>query len=102
MKLSLMRKLDQLSFMDMPENKMWAMIDNLFDTPRDLYEAVDWFISRLPRDHDMNGNEWFQLIDIGNVAREYNSITIKQRRLVGLLIACNWNKINHGQELTML
>jgi hypothetical protein len=88
--------------MDMPEGKMWDMIDNLFDTPKDLYQTVDWFITHLPRDHDMDGKEWFKLIDIGNSVREYDSMTQKQKRFVGLIIAANWTKIQQTAEFGFL
>jgi hypothetical protein len=102
MKLSLMRKFDDLSFMDKPETEMWYIIDSLFDTPKDLYETVDWFISHLPRQHDVGGKEWFKLVDIGEQARRYNSVTQKQKRLVGLLIAANWTKIEQTAEFGLL
>jgi hypothetical protein len=102
MKLSLMRRFDDLSFMDKPETEMWYIIDDLFDTPKDLYEAVDWFITHLPRQHDMNSKEWFKLIDIGHNVRQHNSMTQKQKRFVGLIIAANWTKIEQTAEFGLL
>lgn len=102
MKLSQMRKFDQLSFMDFPEEYMWRMIDDLFDTPKDLYEAVDFFISHLPPNHDMDGKEWIKLINIADDVKRRRSSTQKQRRFVGLIIACNWTKMIQTAEFSLL
>ena len=102
MKLTMMRKFDQLSFMDFPEEYMWRQIDTLFDTPKDLYQAVDWFIRHLPRAHDMDGKEWLKIIEIGNYARRTRHVTEKQKRFVGLIIAANWTKITQTEEFSLL
>jgi hypothetical protein len=108
MKISLMRKFDRLSLMDMPEGKMWDMIDDLFDhadyeiEAKLLIEAVDFFISHLPRNHDIDGKEWFKLISIAEDVRKHKDATTKQKRFVGLIIAANWNKIEQTAEFGLL
>lgn len=98
MKISLMKKFDQLGLMDKSETEMWRAIDTLFPDIRDLIESVDFFITHLPANHDMSGKEWNQLIDIGEVAKKYKTVTVKQRRLVGVIIGSNWQKMQPTQE----
>jgi hypothetical protein len=102
MKLSLIKKFNDLHYANTSENEFWKQVDDILTNPKDLIDSVDWFISNLGPNHDLLGRDWNKLVGIGEWAREYHSFTRTQARFVTITISANINEIIQLQEFQFI
>jgi hypothetical protein len=75
----------------------WNLIDDLDDTisPKDVKKLIDYFILKLPRNHNVPGKVYETLCGIGDYSSQHNSISSKQFKYVFANIAAYWNEMDH-------
>ena len=99
MKTSIANKIDYLAnSRNLTETRVWALIDDLFDKPRDLIETVNYFIDNLKSNHNMIGKDWEKLVSITQWVDENNVTTPKQIRAVGIILALNWSDLKPNKN----
>jgi hypothetical protein len=95
MKTSIAKKIDYISVNAeyLTESRVWKLIDDIFQTPQDLIDTVDFFILNLNKNHSVSGKDFNQLIEISQWVSEHRIVTYKQKRLVGLVVAQYWSDL---------
>ena len=93
MKASIANNMDYIAnSLKLDENKIWRLIDESFQTPKDLTSTVDHFIIHLSPNHNIPGKDFDQMLSISQWVQDKNVMTLKQKRLIGLLLGSYWNE----------
>ena len=77
------------------DNEFWREVDNVFeDDVNEIVKSIDLFLLKLSKQssHEVPGNIWFQLSDIGNQARRTGGLSQKQIRYVTMTLIGYWDQ----------
>lgn len=77
------------------DDAFWREVDNVFeDNIDEIVVSIDLFLNKLSKQstHEVPGNIWFQLADIGNQAKRTRSMSQKQIRYVTMSLIAYWDQ----------
>jgi hypothetical protein len=77
------------------DDVFWRSVDDIFgDNIDEMVASIDIFLDKLSKQsmHEVPGNIWFQLADIGNQARRTKSLSQKQIRYVTMSLIAYWDQ----------